>query len=295
MADNNFVDGAKTMGSYSLPLNPYADSKTAIKMKGFAADCCNYLASFEYEIAAGGATTTITPLTGNDSGDLRYYRVEISDGTTRVAGQLDLANPTADFIINTSSLDANASWTLYFFGAETPSFGQADCELRYKKKLCCGVAVDGTTGDTIPDSWVNVQMVMKLTSTDDAAFTLFPEDGLLINNHDTVNLLTYLDGTTELVNGGSYIFTLEMKKVGNPVVASTPTVLNNDVIASAANTVTFPYSVTQSYAEVNNAVTIETGTEGDFSDRVTYPLAGDGVVPTFYFNITSSVGAIIVP
>ena len=290
MADNNYVEGnGDTLSQFRLPVNPYADPSNAIKMLGFGIDCCKYLASFAYEILAGGATTTITALTGNLDGDLRFYRVEVSDGAKTVTGSLSLAARTTPFVINTSTLNASAAWTIAFYGAEMEAFGDADCKLSYKVSLCCGAALAGASGDTIPASWVNVQLKMLLTSTSDANFDLFPVGGLIVNQGNTINLVDYLSAGTQLVNGGSYIFSIEMKKVGLDPSASAPTLPTNDVIASVVNSVTFPYAITTSYVEVNDTVTIETGTAGAFSELVTYDLANEGVTPSFSFTVATDV------
>ena len=58
---------------------------------------------------------------------LNHYRVSVSDGTTTVANSLDLAAPTAAFVINTSTLDPSAPWSLAFDGSEGGNVGDAGC------------------------------------------------------------------------------------------------------------------------------------------------------------------------
>jgi len=80
-----------------------------------------------------------------------------------------------------------------------------------------------------------------------------------------------------------------MKKRGTNPVAAAPTLPTNDVFASVANTVVFPYTVSKSYVEVNNAVTIETGSSGQFSEAISYALTGDEVAISVSFTITTDV------
>ncbi|MCK4883254.1 MAG: hypothetical protein KAS30_00145, partial [Candidatus Diapherotrites archaeon] len=244
--------------------NPYANQSNALQVIGInkLGDCQpTYYASVSYVVAAGGATTTITPLTGNDSAALNYYRVEVYDGENTATAQLDLLNPTNPFVVDTSSLDASANWTLLFYGSEGGDVNIASCELDYKVDLGA-IGVAGGSGNTIPAKWKNVEILLLLTSTSDANFSKFPSGGVAIAANETVDLTKYLATGTQLVNGGSYIFTIQMKKRGTSPVAAAPTLPTNAVFASVANTVVFPYAVLKTYAEVNNTVTIATGVAG---------------------------------
>ena len=289
MVDNGFVDGAYNASQQFLPVNPWADKENAIVMRGLKSHCCNYLASFGYNIAVGGATTTITPLTGNLSSKLRYYRVEITDGKNTAVGALDLGNRTAAFVINTSILDANAAWTIGFFGAESNGVGVADCYLPYKIQLCCRTALTGVIGDSIPSDWLNVQLRLKLTSTDDANFSLFPADGLVINQGDVIDLTAYKPTTGTLVQNGSYIFSVEIKKIGNePTVPAAPFITTGNVIASWANA-PYPFLILTNFTEVLSTLTLNTTAIGAFTDKMTFQLTNEGVTPSFDFTATSVV------
>ena len=290
MADNGYVEGAKNGSDFFLPVNPYASAGNAIQMKGFKIDDKRYWASVQYVVAAGGATTTITPLTGNTSGDLDFYRVEISDGVNTAVGSLSLSARTTPFVIDTSDLVPTNPWTLYFFGAETSAFGDAPEPLRYKKELPANVGVSGVTGNTIPTDWVNVQLKLKLTSTNDTDFDLFPADGLIINQGDTVALLDYTTNA-ELVNNGAYVFSLEAKKIGSQPVAAAMTSSNTDVIESKSAAVTFPYALTQEWTPIYTALTIETDAAGADSSLQTITLTGEGVVASFTFTMTATTAA----
>lgn len=289
--DNGYVEGALDGSNFFLPVNPYASAGNVIQMKGFKIDDKQFWASVQYVVAAGGATTTITPLTGNTGGDLKYYRVEISDGVTTAVAALDLAARTTAFVVNTSTLEPTNPWTLYFYGAELLNFGDAPVELRYKKELPANVGVSGVTGNTIPSNWVNVQLKLKLTSTNDAAFDLFPADGLVVNNGDTIDLLDYLTGSSELVNGGAYVFSLQAKKIGSQPVMAAMTSSNTDVIESKTAAQTFPYALTQEWANIYTALTIETDVAGADSSLQTITLTGEGVVASFTFTMTATTAA----
>jgi hypothetical protein len=292
MADNNYQEG-NSIEDLKAFTNPYACPTNSLKLKGIKhVGCCNYLASFGYVIAAGGATTTITPLTGNTSADLRYYRVTVSDGSISVANELDLASPTVAFVVDTSSLDASAAWTISFAGALAGGLGNADCSLCYDIHLCCGAAIAGVSGDSIPADWVNVSFLLKLTSAADANFTLFPTDGLEIADGESVDLTQFLSGgATQLTSASNLVFTIEMRKLTNsPSVTLAPTVNDsNSVFASFANTVSYPYAIEPSFDEVNNAVAIEDATPGQFTETITYLLSSEGVVPSVSFTLVTDV------
>jgi len=286
--DNGYVEGALDGSNFFLPINPYANAGNVVQMKGFKIDDKRFWASVQYVVAAGGATTTITPLTGNTSGDLSYYRVEISDGVTTAVASLDFDNRTTAFVVDTSVLVTTNTWTLYFYGAETSNFGSAPEPLSYKKELPANVGVSGVTGNTIPSNWVNVQLKLNLTSTDDADFTLFPADGLIINQGDTVALLDYLATNTELVNGGAYVFSLQAKKIGSSPSMAAMTSSNTDVIESKVAAQTFPYALTQTWKNIYTALTIETDVAGSDSSLQTITLTGEGVVASFTFTMTAT-------
>ena len=292
MADNNYVEGQIPANSYALT-NPYATSGTALTLKGIKRiDDNEYLASFQYVIAAGGATTTITPITGNTQGDLKHYRVEISDGVTVATAQLSLAARTTPFVVDTSGLVTTAAWSISFYGAvANGGVGDAYDRLSYKIDLALAAAVAGVTANTIPAQWVNVTALLKLTSTDDAAFDLFPAAGLVINNGDSIDLIDYLTGAVELNNAGSYVFSLELKKLGTQPVAATPTLPSNDVFASKTDAVTFPYAISKTSTPVLTALTIETATAGSYSELMTFALTNEGVVPSFSFTVNTEVAA----
>ncbi len=288
MADNNYNED-NSLGDNYLYTNPYAEWGV-MKLKIDKIDCCDYLASVGFVVAPGGATTTITPLTGNTSADLKYYRVEIYDGNTCVANSLDLANKTTPFVVNTSTLDATAEWTLMFLGCEGGNIGDAGCELCYKKHLGA-IGVAGGSGDTIPPAskWQNVSFKLFLGTTNDPAFTSFPMEGVEIADGGVININDYLTTGTELLNGGIYEFSLQMKKIGQEPVASQPTPASNSAYDSFADTVVFPYAITTDFVEVVNAIKVATAVAGVQSGTMTVAVANEGVKPSVSFTITTDV------
>ena len=80
-----------------------------------------------------------------------------------------------------------------------------------------------------------------------------------------------------------------MKKRGTNPIAAAPSLPTNDVFASIANTVVFPYTISKNYIEVNNAVTIETGSAGQYTEAISYALTGDQVAVSASFTITTDV------
>lgn len=288
MADNNYVEGNSIAENYPFT-NPYAQGG-AIQLRIEKIDKCAYLASFGYVVAAGGATLTVTPITGNLQPDLDYYRVEVSDGLNeQVSNSLDLANRTTPFVVNTSTLDPNLPWTMFFYGADDYQVGDAGCSLPYKVELGI-IGVVGGSGDTIPPlaKWENVSFRLMFESSDDAAFTLFPVAGVDIKDGGTININDY-STVAKLVNLGVYKFKLEMKRIAQAPIASTPTPANNDAYASFANTVTFPYAIPKQYTEVLNALTIKTDVAGVKSGTMTVLVPGEGTKPSVSFTITTDV------
>lgn len=288
MADNDYKEGNSLSDNYAFT-NPYAQGG-AIRLKIDKIEKCEYLASFGYVVAVGGATVTVTPITGNTQPDLEYYRVEVSDGlNTQVVNQLDLANRTTPFVINTSTLDINREWTIFFYGADDYQTGDAGCSLDYKKELGV-IAILGGSGDTIPTlaKWENVSFRLKLDSTDDAAFTLFPTGGVDIKDGGTFNVNDYTTNPL-LVNGGSYKFKVEVKRLAQSPIASLPTPASNDAWTSFANTVTFPFPIPKEYTEALNALTIKTSVAGPFNGTMTVLVPGEGTKPSVSFTITTDV------
>jgi hypothetical protein len=290
MADNKYKEGNSLSDNY-LYTNPYATEGGAMKLKIDKTSNCNYLASVGFVVAAGGATTTITPLTGNLGADLKYYRVELQDGTNNVsvANSLDLANRTTPFVVDTSTLDPKAPWVLSFFGCEGGDIGDAGCSLEYCKSLGI-IGVVGGSGDTIPSAanWTNLSYKLLLVTTDDGTYTGFPTEGVDIADGGVININDY--GTVaQLVNTGSYVFKLQMKKVGNQPVASTPTPADNDAYSGFTDGVTFPYAVTKDFVDVLATLTIKTDVAGVKSGTMTFAVANEGVKPSISFTITTDV------
>lgn len=287
MADNNYVDGAKDLGSNYLSANPYAEKGMLIN-KFPQVDNCKYYASVQYLVDGTGASATITPLTGNLGGDLRYYRVEIYDGKNTVTGELDLNNRTTDFVIDTSTLNPNVEWIFAFYGSDDAIVGDVGCDVAYKWAVASPI---NATGDTVPpvSAWDNVKFLIKLVSSTDANYTLFPDAGVELSRDSVINLQDY-SVNSELLNGESYEYKLFAKKVGlNPSIG-TPTIVNgtNEAISSVVNNVTFPFPLSTEYKDIAN-LEAETGTTGSFSDLLKSDLINEGVTPFIQVKISTLV------
>ena len=110
------------------PNNPFACASNAVKMHTVGACCCTLLAVYEYAVNNGGADVDFTPLTGNDSADLKYYRLNIYDKFGNVAGgALDLAAPTTAVNIDTSMLSKSGDWKFKF--AACKKNGSEECSI----------------------------------------------------------------------------------------------------------------------------------------------------------------------
>lgn len=283
MADNNYKEG-NSLQENNLPANPYAQGGV-IKNLFPQIDNCAFYASFQYAVDATGANTTITPLTGNVSGDLRYYRVEVYDGTIRVTGTLDLAAKTTAFVIDTSTLDANIPWQMFFFGEDGRKVADVGCSLQYVISV---ESPKSATGNSIPPvtKWDNVKFLLKLNSTTDGNFTLFPDAGVLLSRDSVINMQDY-SATGELTNGEGYEFELYAYKVGlSPSIALPVGVAA--VVSSVTGSVTFPYALSDNATAIA-LVELETASAGTFSGTLSSVLTNEGVTPSISVTINTVV------
>lgn len=267
-----------------LRANPYAQGGAVIN-KFPQIDHCDYYASFGYVIDGTGATATITPLTGNLSGDLRYYRVEIQDGTNVATGTLDLAARTTAFVVDTSVLNPNVSWDLYFYGEDGAQIGDVGCSLRYVHNV---VTPKGATGNTIPTvaKWDNVQYTLKLESSTDSNYTLFPVDGIVLSRGAVINLHDY-STIGSLTESEDYNFDLYASKVGlNPSIAI-PVADPVDLIA-ITGVVTFPYALSNEDVKIASLVA-ETTSAGTYTGSMASVLTNEGVTPSISITINTVV------
>lgn len=285
MADNNYVDGAKDLGSNYLPANPYAEKGMLIN-KFPQIDNCKYYASVQYLVDGTGANTTITPLTGNLGGDLRYYRVEIYDGKNTVTGELDLNNRTADFVVDTSTLNPNIEWIFAFYGSEGAIVGDVGCDVAYKWIVASPV---NATGNTVPavSAWDNVKFLLKLVASTDALYTLFPVEGIELSRDAVINLQDY-STASQLVDSEGYEFKLFAKKVGLSPSIGIPTVNTGETISTVSGNVSFPFPLSTDYVDIADLVA-ETSTVGSFSDTLTSVLNNEGVTPSIQVTINTLV------
>ena len=283
MPDNNYIQGY-SLGVNSLPANPYAQ-KGAIENKFPQIDCCKYYASVGYAVAADGLSATITPLTGNLEGDLRYYRVEVCDGTNRVAAELDLQNRSTPFVVNTSTLNSTKEWVFFFYGELGATVGGVGCGCAYPWTVC---KPKGATGDTIPpvENWDNVKFLIKLDSTTDANYTLFPSEGVELSRTNLIKMQDY-STTGELSTAASYDFKLFAKKTGLSPLMTLFAASSNVVTAIAANVV-LPFALSSNFVEVAD-VELETGVAGSFSGALSSVLTNEGVTPSISITIDTLV------
>ncbi|OED34711.1 hypothetical protein AB832_06980 [Flavobacteriaceae bacterium (ex Bugula neritina AB1)] len=283
MADNNFKEGNSLQDNY-LPANPYAEG-------GFMHNLfpqiqyCKYYASFEYAVDATGATATIMPLTGNLSGDLRYYRVEVYDGNKCVSNTLDLANRSTPFVINTSTLNANNPWTFSFYGEDGRKTADVGCSLRYAFTID---TPKNATGNSVPpvEKWDNVKFILKLDGTTDGDYTLFPTEGVQLSRDGVIDLHDYTT-TQQLKNGETYDFKLYAYKVGLSPLIALP-VADPSIVNSIANNVTFPYALGAEPVDIAD-VEINSSTNGSFSGLLTSGLINEGVTPSISITINTVV------
>ena len=285
--DNNYKEGNTLADNYPFTA-PYAKGG-GIRLRIPKIDHCEFLASFGWVVPAGGATMTVTPITGNDGPDLDFYRVEVADGKNkRAAASLDLNNRTAPFVVDTSTLDASASWDVFFYGNYDYQTGDAGCRLDYCDTLGV-VGITGGAGDTIPAliDWENVSFRLVLTSTNDPVLTKFPTGGVDIKDGATIDLNDY--ATAQLTQGSATVFSLQMKRLTKAPMAAQPTLPTNTVWLSFVGNVTFPWAVPKQYAEAINTMNLETSNSGVFSETMTVLVPGEGTKPSVSFTTTIDV------
>ena len=285
MPDNNYVQGAEGLGENYLTANPYAPLGM-LTNKFPQIDNCKFYASVQYAVNADGSQTTITPLTGNLGGDLKYYRVEVYDGQKFVAGTLDLSNRAAAFVVDTSTLINNSKWTFFFYGSEGGFVGDVGCDCEYKWEVCSPL---NATGDTVPsaDRWDNVKFLLKLVTSTDPAYTLFPVDGIELSRGAVINLQDY-STDSQLLDSEGYEYKLFAKKEALTPSIAIPTANTGETIATVSGNVTFPFALSTEYVDIADLVA-ETATAGTFSDTLTSVLTNEGVTPSITITVNTLV------
>ena len=269
------------------PNNPFACASNAVKMHTVGPCCGHLLAVYSYEVKDGGGSIEFTPLTGNDSADLKYYRWSVVDQYGNAEGvALDLDNPNTAVTVNTSTLAANGPFTIKFAACKLN--GQEEASVSYDMMI--NDITSNPSGNSTPVNYENVAMLLKLTSTDDANFTLFPVDGLEIKSGQVIDLVDYLDAATKIGTGKSLIFSLEASKCWYEPTADEPSFPTNDVVASATAEPSYPIALSVDYKQILSGITIETATPGLFSEVVTTALNAEGVQPSFYFTLKTNIG-----
>ena len=280
--DNNFKEGNSLATNYPF-VNPYAQGG-ALQPRIDQIDKCRYLASFGYVVNGSGTEMQITPITGNDGPDLNFSTVEVTDDLNpRVSGSLDLNNRTAVFSIDTSTLDPNRDWTVFFMGNYDYQVADAKCRLLYCKVIG-KIGATGLSGDTIPPlaRWENVSFRLMLTSTDDPVLTKFPTGGVDIKDGHTININDY--ATAQLTQGSATVFSLQMRRIAEAPMAAQPTLPTNAVWVSFVDNVTFPWAVPKRYAEAINTMELKTANSGVFSETMTVLVPGEGTKPSVSFT-----------
>ena len=268
------------------PNNPFACASNAVKMHTVGPCCGTLLAVYSYEVQDAGGTMVLTPLTGNTSTDLKYYRWSIVDKNGKAeGGALDLNAPSAAVTVNTSQLDASGPFKVKFAACEQN--GTEEKSVSYD--IVINDLASNPTGDSTPKTYENVTMLLKLTSTDDAEFIGFPVDGLEISDGQVIDLNAYLVGATQLDNLGSYVFSLEVKKCWYSPSAEQPAPTGVTVIASSTPEAGYPIALGVDYVQLLSGITIATGSAGQFSDVVTTALNNEGVQPSFSFTLKTDV------
>jgi hypothetical protein len=268
------------------PNNPFACPSNAVKMHTVGPCCGVLLAAFSYAVTDNGDTVTFTPLTGNTSADLKYYRWSVVDKNGEAVGvALDLNSPAAAVVANTAQLDKSGPFKVKF--AACKQAGAEEAAIMYE--IYIDDVTSNPSGTSTPSNYENVSFVLKLTSTDDGDFTEFPADGLEIKAGDVVSLVDFLATDSQLNNAGSYVFSLEASKCWYEPTADEPTNPSGDVIASAVAEPSYPIALSNAPVQIWGTITIATGVAGQFSEVVTVDLNGEDVQPSVSFTLKTDV------
>lgn len=268
--------------------NPFACASNSLRMHTIGVCCHSLLATYKYEVQNKGGKIIFNALSGYSSANLKFYKWMVYDAFgNNVGGVLDLDNRTAPVEINTTSLSSAGEWEIKFSASE--QVGPEEANLAYSIKV--GSISSNPEGNSTPSNYENVKMLLKLTSTNDLNFSMFPVEGVEISNGSEIDLVNYLDSlfATKLANGASYIFSLEANKQFYDPAAELPSGNNSTVIASSTPEASYPILLEESYTKILGAITIKTDTAGIYEEQVTTLLTNEDVQPEFYFNLKTNV------
>jgi hypothetical protein len=268
------------MGKPKQPRNnPFADASNGVKMYTKGVCCDSLLAVYSYEVQGEGNNVIFTPLTGNDSADLKYYRWTIYDifGNS-VGGVLDLNAPTAAVNVLTNTLSTSGAWVVKFAAATDAA------SLSYSTNI--NQILSNPTGTSTPANYENVIFVLKLTSTDDLNFS-FPDTE--IKNGGEIFLEDFKTVGTQLNNAGSYIFSLEAKRNYYNPSANLPTNPTGNVILSAVAEPIYPILLNAAGVQIWNTITIKTTVAGIYKEVINVSLNNEDIQPSVYFTIKTNV------
>lgn len=105
---------------------------------------CDFAPTWVFDIAAGGASATFTPSTGQATSGLRYWKYKIIDADGAEAyGTMNLGSPNADISVTTTSLDPLKTWRIQFT-AEVTTNGHA-CKAEWWLEVDAGAIQNGLT------------------------------------------------------------------------------------------------------------------------------------------------------
>lgn len=269
------------------PNNPFACESNAVKMHTVGACCGTLLAAYSYDVTNDGNQITFTGLTGVGNPALKSYRWNIYDKFGAVVGgAVDLNNPTAPVIVNTSSLSKSGPFKVKFYASAGD--GEETKEISYD--LIINDPTSNPSGTSTPSNYENVVHLLELVSTDDANFSLFPAAGLEIYAGDVIDLVSYLSAGSNLGNLKNYEFKLSSKKAWYSPSEEQLIVPTGDVIDSVTPEAAYPIVLTNEYQQVLSGIKIATAVNGTFSETVTADLNNEDVQPSVSFTFKTVIG-----
>ena len=174
---------------------------------------------------------------------------------------------------------------MFFYGEDGRKVADVGCSLDYVIDI---EAPKGATGNSIPPvaKWDNVKFLLKLYSTSDGDFTLFPVEGIELSRNAVINIQDY-SVNNQLKDSESYEFKLFASKVGLSPSMALP-IGSADVVSTVSNNVAFPYAISKLFVDVADIV-IETATAGTFTGTLSSVLTNEGVTPSISITINTVV------
>ena len=159
------------------------------------------------------------------------------------------------------------------------------CDVAYKWTVAQPKAASGNTVPPVA-KWDNVKYTIKLESSTDSNYSLFPDEGIVLSRGSVINLQDY-STIGSLTESEDYNFDLYASKVGlNPSIAL-PIADPIDLIA-ITGVVTFPFALSSQEVKIASLVA-DTASAGTYTGTMASVLTNEGVTPSIEVTINTLV------